>query len=119
VRICLYESYRTNVQDVLRDIFSFLEVDPNHPIDVSRRHNETSLPRFPLADRLRHRLIGNTPLTTWLPEPLRRALRDFYHQRKGDYELDPADRLLVTNYYREEILRTQDLIGRDLSAWLK
>jgi hypothetical protein len=33
--------------------------------------------------------------------------------------MDPADRALVIDHYRDEILRTGDLIDRDLSAWLR
>jgi len=119
LRIYLYESYRSDVHAVLRDIFAFLGVDPDHPIDVSRRHNETLVPRFLAMDRLRRRFLGNTSLTTWLPLPVGRALREFYMRRKGNFSPDPDDRRMVIDYYRDEILRTQDLIGKDLSAWLR
>jgi len=33
--------------------------------------------------------------------------------------MDAADRRMAIDYYRDEILRTADLIGRDLSAWLR
>ena len=33
--------------------------------------------------------------------------------------MDPTDRRMVVDYYREEIRRTAELIGRDLSAWLR
>ncbi len=119
LRIYLYEDYRADPRAVLRDIFSFLGVDANHPIDLSRRYNETMVPRFPVLHRLRQRMLGQTPLTEWLPAPVRRTLRGFYNRGKGHYALAPDDRRLVIDYYRDEILRTQELIGRDLSAWLR
>jgi len=33
--------------------------------------------------------------------------------------MDPEDRQMVIDSYRDEVLRTADLIGRDLSAWLR
>jgi hypothetical protein len=33
--------------------------------------------------------------------------------------IDPDDRRMVIDYYRDEIRRTEDLIGTDLSAWLR
>jgi hypothetical protein len=119
VRIYLYESCRADARAVLRDILAFLGVDPNHPIDMSRQYNETSVPRFPAVARLRQRILGNVPLTTWLPAPVGQALRNFYSRRKHGFTLDPDDRRMVIDYYRDEIQRTQDLIGRDLSAWLR
>jgi len=119
IRIYLHETYRADARAVLRDIFGFLGVNADHPIDISRRHNETMVPRFPLLHRLRRRLFGNAPLGTWMPTTVNRTLRSFYNRPKDRSGLDPADRRLVIDYYRDEILRTQDLIGRDLSAWLR
>ena len=119
VRVYLYEAYRADGRAVLRDIFAFLGVDPDQPIDVSCRHNETVVPRFPAIDELRHRILGNASLTGWLPVRVSHALREFYNRRRGNFTLDPEDRRLVIDYYRDEILRTQDLIGRDLAGWLR
>lgn len=119
VRIYLYESYRADSCAVLRDMFAFLGVDPDHPIDVSRRHNETVMPRFPALHRFRRQVLGNAPLTEWLPAPVGQALRKIYNRRRDNFPMDPDDRRMVIDYYRDEILRTQDLIGRDLSAWLR
>ncbi len=119
IRIYLYEDYRADARAILRDIFGFLDVNADHPIDLSRRYNETMAPRFPVLHRLRQRMLGQTPLTAWLPAPLRRTLRGIYNRGKGHYALAPDDRRLVIDYYRDEILRTQELIGRDLSAWLR
>jgi len=119
VRVYLYEAFRADAAAVLRDILAFLGVDPDQPIDVSRRHNETMVPRFPALDRLRRRILGNASLTWWLPAPAGRALRELYHRRKRAFPMDPDDRRMVIDYYRDEILRAADLIGRDLSAWLR
>jgi SAM-dependent methyltransferase len=119
VRIYLYESYRADARAVLRDILAFLGVDPNHPIDMSHRHNETLVPRFPAMARLRQRILGNVPLIAWLPAPAGNALRKLYHRQKNSFVIDPDDRRMVIDYYRDEIRRTEDLIGTDLSAWLR
>jgi hypothetical protein len=100
-------------------LFAFLGVDPSHPIDTSERVNETLVPRFPTLDRLRRRTIGHAPLTRWLPPAAARALQRFYRRGRESFVMDPEDRRLVIDFYRDEILRTADLIGRDLSAWLR
>jgi hypothetical protein len=117
--VLLYEDYRSNPQSVLRNIFRFLEVDPDQPIDLSRRHNEAIVPRLPRLHGLRRRLLGDTSLLTWLPEPARRALRRLYRGPRSVVSMSPADRAAVIAYYRDQILGTADLIGRDLSAWLR
>ena len=119
IRIYLYEEYRADAPAVLRDIFAFLGVQPDHPIDLSRRHNEAVVPRFPRLHRLRRRLFGEMSPIGWLPDGARRVLRELYRGRREDRTLDPADRCLLIDCYRDEIQRTADLLGRDLSAWLR
>lgn len=119
IRIYFYDAYRADARAVLRDVFGFLGVNADQPIDMSRRHNETLVPRFRTLDRIRRRVLGQTPLTQWLPAPVRRTISGIYNCGKEQFVLAPDDRRLVIDYYRDEILRTQDLVGRDLSAWLK
>ncbi len=119
MRFYLYESFQADSRGVLRDMFAFLGVDPGHPIDVSRRVNETLIPRSRLLHQIRRRLLGGGSLTGWLPAWARRPLRKFYRRPRGTLAMSPDDRRLVIGYYREDIERTADLIGHDLSAWLR
>ncbi len=119
IRIHLYDDYRADPHAVLSDIFAFLGVAPDHPIDVSRRYNETLVLRFPVLHALRRRMFGATSPVHWLPERARRAVRRLSNRRGAIMVMNSADRQMVVEYYRDEILRTADLIGRDLSAWLR
>jgi len=111
IHVQLYEDFRRDPGAALRDIFAFLAVDPDRRIDVTRRHNETVVPRFPAFDRLRRRLFGDRGARVlWRFERL-------YYRRRSDFTFDPRDRQMVTEYYREEVERTGELIGRDLTAW--
>jgi hypothetical protein len=119
IQVHLYEDLRQNGRAVLQSILSFIGVDPQYPIDMSLRHNERRLPRFPRLHALRRRLFADFPLTQWFPPPARRLLRTAYIGPKPNTQLAPADRALVIDYYRDEIGRTAALTGRDLSAWLR
>ena len=119
IRIYLHDDYRADGRAVLRDICEFLGVDPDQPIDTTRRVNETLVPRFPLVETLRRRFLRHIPLTLWLPDRVGRAVRAWYRRGRTAYRMTPDDRRLVIDFYRDEIGRTADLIGRDLSAWLR
>jgi hypothetical protein len=119
IRVHLYEDYRADARAVVRDLFAFLGVDPHHPVDLSRRHHETMLPRFPRLDTVRRRLLGDASPARWLPEWARRPLRRAYRRPAAEITMTAVDRSMVVDYYRDEILRTSALIGRDLSAWLQ
>ena len=118
--IHLHEDYKADGRGIVRETLRFLEVDPDYPIDMSRRHFETTVPRFPMLETLRRRMFGDAPLGRWFPSFAHRMLRSpFYRRRPELTTMDPADRALVIDYYRDEIQRTGTLIGRDLSAWLR
>jgi hypothetical protein len=118
IRIYLYEDYQSDPCAVLRNAFEFLGVERDFQVDLSRRHNETVTPRLPFVHALRRRLFGGgTP--RWIPQWSRRVLRRIYSRQGSHVAMAPADRQLVIDYYRDEILRTADLIGRDLSVWLR
>jgi hypothetical protein len=54
-----------------------------------------------------------------LPPPIKSFVKRL-RQPSGDLpKLSPQDRATLVHYYREDILSLQDLIGRDLSAWLR
>lgn len=119
MRVYLYDDYRADPRAVLRDLLTFLEVRLDYPIDMSRRHNETTVPRFQHLHALRQRMFAGATLPAWFPEGARRALRGLYRRPRADVMMAPADRAMVVDYYRDEIVRTADLLGRDLSAWLR
>jgi hypothetical protein len=118
MRIYLYEDYQAEPCAVLRDAFAFLNVDRDYRVDLSRRHNETVTPRLASLHALRQRVLGRGSLR-WLPDRARRALGRLYRRAGASVPMNPADRRLAIAYYRDEIQRTADLIGRDLSAWLR
>lgn len=118
IRIYLYEDYCANARAVLRDLFEFLGVDPDQPVDLSRRENVPIVPRFPFVHAVRRRMFGAAAATRWLPGRARRALGRLYRRPRADVAMHAGDRAMVIDYYREEILRTADFIRRDLSAWL-
>ena len=114
LRIYLYEDFQRDARSLLRDVFSFLGVDPDHPIDTSTRHNQTSVPRFPKLERLGRRWLG-----PFLPPRAKRALRGLVRRGRESFTLDAESRCMAIDYYRDEITRTAALIRRDLSAWLR
>ena len=117
--IHLYDDFSANPRSVCRDIFAFLGVDPDHPIDVSQRINAPQLPRWPrLHAALRS--IGTTR-AVWgrMPHRWRERVRGVYSGPRSKETMSAADRRVLVEIYRDEIQKTAELIGRDLSQWLR
>jgi hypothetical protein len=121
IRIYLHEDLRRDARSLVRDLFGFLGVDDSFVPDLSARPNRSGVPR----SRTLQNLLGRpsrarAALRRFLPEPTyRRALEALSRWNLSRPRLPAEVRALLIEEYREDILRLEDLLGRDLSAWLR
>ena len=121
IRVYLYDDFRRDPLGLLRDLFEFLGVDSNVAIDTSARHNVSGVLRNPVWRLLWSRSNSIRALIRpLLPRALRRRVAAFFETRPmlKPPMSDETRRELLAGY-RDDILKLQDLIGRDLSAWLR
>ncbi len=121
IKVYLNEDLNTNAPVLLNDIFQFLGVDQTFLPDLSVRYNVSGAPKNKLLHAL---MIGLKPvkpaLKTLLPTGLGNKLITQYSQYNlVKPQLSPEVRQLLIETYREDILKLQDLIERDLSKWLE
>lgn len=121
VAVHLYDDFREDPMLVYRDICRFLEIDPSFEPDVSERHKEAYLPRHLALDRfLHHPHRARTLLRRLLPSSAFARL----HAGLLDWNAAPVPPLAkersraLKPHFREDVLRLQELLGRDLSRWL-
>jgi hypothetical protein len=119
IRVFLSEDLRASPEQVTREIFRFLGVDDRFVPDTRLAHNVGGL--RPSSRRL-WRLSRTPPvraLSRVLPPDLRRRAGRLVRDRLLVEARLPLElRADLTAGYREDILRLQDLIRRDLSHWL-
>ena len=121
VRIYLHEDFERDALGLVQDVFRLLDVDPTFAPDISVRYNASGVPR-------RRRLFE---LTT-TDNPVRRAARVMVPQRHRERirvaalnksmerpPIPPEVRRQLVESFRPDVLRLQELLGRDLSAWLQ
>jgi Sulfotransferase family len=118
VSVYLYDDLSSDPFGMLRGIFRFLGVSDSFTPDTSTRLNVSGVPTNRAVAGLWKRLGG-------LPPAVKRVVPFETRQRtKGRIfvkapPLEPAVRRELVEAYREDVLRLEDLIGRDLSAWLR
>jgi hypothetical protein len=122
IRIYLHEDLEDNPLEVLRDLFSFLGVDDSFvPKVTSTRYNATGVPRSKTFDNiLRSQNPLKAVLKPLLPKKLRRRLNVYLQNKllvKPPFPEETRRRLVEE--YREDVSNLQELIGRDLSGWLR
>lgn len=122
IKVYLYEDdFGTYPLGVIKDIFCFLEVDDRFIPDMSVRYNVSGIAKNKALHTL---LTKKNPIKRvirpFFPEGLRRRIRNkFMNRNLVKPALAPALRKQLINVYREDILKLQELIQRDLSQWLE
>lgn len=121
IRVYLYEDFVNDNKALLKDIFQFLAVDDAFKPDVSIRENVSGLPKSFLLHRL---LTGRqNPLvryaSPYLPHGVRRFFINIKQRNLRNPALSPILRKELIETFREDIVKLQTLINRDLSMWLE
>jgi hypothetical protein len=118
LRIYLYEEYRRAPAETLADVFRFLEVDPQFVPDMSKKHLQTRMPRFVWASHKLRQYGAWSRLKGAVPATLVSVVRKLVFRDEQTAEINRADRLYLSDYYREDVGRLETLIRRNLKGWL-
>ena len=121
IKVYLYEDFRADNIAIMQDMYRFLEVDDSFVPDVSLQYNFSGLPKNKL---LQYVLTGPNPIQSALkplmPTKLRRRIVSRIKRKNlTKPSLPPEVRKQLVDYYRDEMLQLQQLLGRDLSHWLQ
>lgn len=125
VKIYLYEDLKERPRWLLRDIFEFLGVDPNFiPPNLGIAYNVSGIPKSYFHQVFYNLTVRYNPLKPLikkvLPEQIQgvvlKKLRKIFYTKP---QMSPEIREKLKEIFKEDILKLQGLIGRDLSHWLK
>src|SRR5215210_1024401 len=125
VRVYLYEDLSDAPISTVQDAFRFLKVDHSFVPDVSLRRNVSGQPKYKTLDGLlRSQSRIKHAAKIYLPARMRWRLSKAFDDLKTRNLVEPPPlrlevRRQLIRVYREDILKLQDLIHRDLSWWLE
>jgi hypothetical protein len=119
VCVLLYDDYHASPWATVSALFHFLGVDSNFQPDLSQRFLEGHVSRFP---GLKRAMCG---AGIWqlarkcTPASCMPAVRRVAYLTPEELRLRDEDRRFLVDYYADDIRKTGELIGRDLSGWLR
>ena len=121
IKVYLYEDLKADPQRLGCDVFRFLEVDDTIVLDTAIKYNVSGWPKHQVLHKL---LVRPNPVKTLVKgltsARLRRLTKASLKRRNLERRPLPMEtRRWLTKVYREDVLRLQDLIERDLSAWVE
>lgn len=122
IKVMLFDDLKADARQFMQNLYEFLCVDLSFKPYLNRQHNKGVIPRSKL---LHNALIWSYPARALVRRFVPYYITGVYSWflQHGYYsppsEMTPELRAEIIEVYREEILRTQDLLKRDLSAWLE
>lgn len=124
IKVYLFDDIICNTDFVLKEIFRFLGVNEDFKYDTKTNIDETFLPKsYFLYSILKRRWDIYKYSKNILPSNYRQKLKNYlnrcWNENKLNPELPEETRLKLIEIYRKDILKTQDITGKDLSLWLK
>lgn len=121
VKVLFYEDFKADPQGVLTEILDFLEVD-RVVLQTSKRENVSGVPRLKFMSQLvLSRSKVKKKLANLLPYTLKAPLLNAY--RKLNFKQPPAmkpeTREQLKALYREDVMKLEKLLHKDLSNWYR
>ncbi len=126
VKIFLYRDLRRDSAGLMKEMYDFIGVDSGFESDTTERSQTAQVRKNQSVNQFLRtdnplRSAAAKLLKTVVSEQQRQKLRSYLiaanSAGKEKMPLSEEDRRLLEAYYREDILRLQDLLDRDLSSW--
>lgn len=112
VRVYLSSNLNENTNAVLRNVFCFLDVNPNYLPNTKIKHNVSD--KRDTSNRWNRglsALLGNSSYLKYLPVHLQKQI-------KGEVTASREIKRQLRSFYRDDILQLQSVTGLDLGKWL-
>ena len=118
IRVYLFDQLQKDLSGLLRDLFSFLDVDPDYQVDTAFSHNQTGIIKNPLLRSLWTKSVGlRTRMRPYLPAFIRHGSRSMLAQQVSKPSLGEDARQRISAALHEDTQALQQLINMDLSSW--
>ena len=125
VKIILTEEQEKRPQQVLRDIFRFLGVDPNCDVNTEIRYNMSGKPKsqwlhqFFFEGNIARKIAQPIARTLFSHETRMRIAQKIQEKNLTRLTINPETKNELHRYFEEDIQKLEKLLNRDLSLWRK
>lgn len=119
INVQIYEDYLQDSQLALGEVFAFLGVDSSFIPSDQRSYNRSGVPRQRWVKTLMaHRKSVRPLVRRILPAKVRAKVMDRLFDGLEKPMMRPEERQRLVEIYREDIVRLEGLLRRDLGHWL-
>lgn len=121
IRVYLFEDLVANATATCNDLFDWLGVTSEIPVETHKVFNGGGAPYSRWLSRV---LAGETwirPAARWVPKAIRHPIQAALMQANTGRRVPPMHietRIELVRTFREDVLRLQEILNRDLTDWL-
>jgi len=120
IRVYLFQELCRQPQVLVRDLYSFIGVDPTFEPDLSRRVNKSGVPKSRLLQTTLATLQSfGSVVRPILPESLVDAVLSLRNANLEKPALKSSTQARLIEMYRDDVRSLEELLDRDLSHWLQ
>jgi len=119
VRVFFYEDIISNINDVVKEIYSFLEVDPSYLADTNQRHNVFLAPKTPFVEKLYTLKAVRKVVKKIFGAVIQNWIKKVFFTKEKKPQLSPALKKELIDVFTPDVVKTSNLLNRDLSRWLQ
>ncbi len=123
VKIILFEKLRTDFESTMADLCNFLGVDSSFEFERLGNINSSSFPRFgtlgkliTVESKIKMKILSS------IPESVKIGIKESFNKLNSSSRIPlpiaASTGIYLQNYFRDDIMRLQELTGIDLSHWL-
>ncbi len=117
-RIYLFDDFKKDAGAVVRDMFTFLGVDPDVDIDYTQKFNPSFIPKNKLIGKLNTQKKIKDWLKGVLPKSVKSKFKKTFYTDKDLPRITPAERKFLAEVFREDVMKLGKLLNRDLTKWV-
>lgn len=125
VKVVLNEDLEKTPKLFLRDVFRFLDVEPDYDVNTDIRYNISGKPKsqwihqFFFEGNMARRLARPLVRRLFSPETRVRIAQKIQEKNLTRLTINPETKKRLQAYFEDDIRKLEQLLNRDLSAWRK
>jgi len=119
VKVFLYEDITSDIDKVVKDIYSFLEVNDTYKPALDQKHNVFLAPKSPIVEQLYALRSFRKVIKKLFPENLQNKIKNKFFAKEKKPVLNATLKAKLQKLFDEDIRKTSQLLNKDLSHWLR
>lgn len=117
-KFVLFDDIKNRPADVVRELFQFLDIDPDVPVDMSKQLNKGGVVKNQALQRVVNQVRAYRRYRDYVPQSMRQRFQSVAQKNLAPTPPMPENvRNLLYDIYRDEFEYLEDLVGMDLSEW--